>query len=79
MSLIFELKEDNPNMRKVAIYSLTPKAALVAYIMQDIFHNMNTWEYPEMVKGMRQSDTVPDHWYYDDFIGRRVLSAYPDN
>ncbi len=78
MSLIFELKEGNPDVRKVAIYSLSPKKALIAYIMQNIFHNMNTWEYPETIKGMRQSDTVPDHWYYDDFKGRRVLSAYPD-
>lgn len=46
--------------------------------MQNIFHNMNTWEYPETIKGMRESDTVPDHWYYDDFMGRRVLAAYPD-
>lgn len=78
MSLIFELKEGNPDVRKVAIYSLSPKKALIAYIMQNIFHNMNTWEYPETIKGMRQSDTVLDHWYYDDFKGRRVLSAYPD-
>ena len=50
MSLIFELKEGNPDVRKVAIYSLSPKKALIAYIMQNIFHNMNTWEYPETIK-----------------------------
>ena len=76
-SQIYVLEEGSPDMQKKTEYSLEPKKALVAFIMQDIHHNFNTWEYPEIIKGMRQSDTVPDHWYYDDIAGRRVIAAYP--
>ena len=77
VSLIYELREGDPNVRKKAEYTIEPKKALVAFIMQDIFKNYNTKEYPEELKGMRESDTVKDHWYYDDYKGRRVIAAYP--
>ena len=77
MTCIFELKVGDPAIRKKAEYSIAPKKALVAFVMQNVYHNYNTWEYPEQIKGMRESDTVKDHWYYDDFSGRRVLAAYP--
>ena len=76
-SLIYELREGDPNIRKKAIYTIEPKEALISYVMQEIFGNYNTWEYPEELKGMRESDTVKDHWYYDDYKGRRVIAAYP--
>lgn len=77
VSLIYELREGDPNIRKKAIYTIEPKKALISYVMQEIFGNYNTWEYPEELKGMRESDTVKDHWYYDDYKGRRVIAAYP--
>ena len=77
MTDIWELKEGVGEMQRVATYSLPPKAALVAYIMQAIKNDWSTWQYPEVIKGMRESQTVSDHWYYDDFAGKRVLSAYP--
>lgn len=77
LSMIYELKEGNPDIRKRAEYTIEPKKALVAFIMQDIFKNYNTWEYPEELKGMKESSTVKDHWYYDDYKGRRVIAAYP--
>ena len=77
LSLIYELKEGNPNMRKIAAYSISPKKALICYIMQYIYNDFNTWEYPEELDGIRASDTVKDHWYYDDIPGRRVIAAYP--
>lgn len=75
--LIYELREGDPDIRKKAIYTIEPKKALISYVMQEIFGNYNTWEYPEEIKGMRKSDTVKDHWYYDDYKGRRVIAAYP--
>ena len=84
MTTIFMLEEGKPDVRRVASYSCSPKQALVAYVMQYIKNNWNTWEYPEMLEGMRESQTIADHWYYDLFKGRNakvnaVISAYPDN
>ncbi len=81
-SIIYELKEGCPNVRKVAEYSLPPKEAMVCFIEQTLKGNLNTWEYPEEIAGMRESDTIPDHWYYDVFRGRNgnvnaVYSSYP--
>ena len=77
MALIYVLKEGNPYAQKKAEYSLEPKKALIAFVMQDIHNNFNTWEYPEHIKGIRRSDTFADHWYYDDYPGRRAIAAYP--
>ncbi|QHJ85063.1 MAG: hypothetical protein [Bacteriophage sp.] len=75
---IFELKENSDSaVHKVAEYTVSPKQALVDYIKQDIYKDYCTWTYPELIKGMRESDIVSDHWFYDDFKGRRVISACP--
>lgn len=76
MSMIYELKEcDSYGPRKLVEYSVPPKRALVCYIMQRLEGNGNTWEYPEIVPGMREGSNGA--WYFDDFKGRRVLCAYP--
>ncbi len=49
----------------VCEYSIEPKPAMVAYLMQTIHHNYNTWQYPEVIDGMYQSNVCPDNWYYD--------------
>ena len=82
-STIYELREnEGPELKKRAVYSLPPKKAIVCYIEQVLFHNTNTWDYPEEIEGMRQSSTVADHWYFDEFRDRHgvngVLAAYPD-
>ena len=74
MSMIYELMERG-GLRKVAEYSLPPKAALVAFIEQDVRKNFQTWNYPTLIDGMREG--ARGHWYYDDFTGKRVLAAYP--
>ena len=84
MTTIYEIKEGSTDVRRKASYSLEPKKAMVAYIEQHLNYNYNTWEYPEIIEGMRESSTVADHWYYDLFKGRNaeyngVISAYPDN
>ena len=83
-TVIWKLEEGDPNMQQVAVFTLPPKEALVAYIKQNIENNYNTWEYPEIIKGMRESDTLADHWYYDVFKQRNgeyngVLAAYPES
>ena len=74
LSLIFELKEQG-GLNKVAGYTLPPKQALVAYIEQTIRNNFHMWNYPLMINGMREG--TPNHWYFDDHAGKRVLAAYP--
>ena len=78
LTCIFELKENGDSgIHKVAEYNLQPRQAMIAYIEQSIYNNFNTWTYPEAIAGIRQSDMVPDHWYYDDIRGDRVIAAYP--
>ncbi len=84
MSTIWVLKDGDPDMKKVAEYSLPPKAALVAYIEQNINNNLNTWEYPEHIEGMRESELLADHWYFDLWKSRGaefngVVAAYPSD
>ena len=81
-SMIYILEEGNPQMRKVAEYSTSPKEALVAYVEQFVFENFNTWEYPEKIEGMRESSTLADHWYFDlwkskGYKRNSVIAAYP--
>lgn len=65
MSKILSLKEGESGIKELAIYSLPPKKAMVCFIEQFLRGNYNTWEYPEEIEGMRESDTVGNHWYYD--------------
>ena len=76
-SIIYEVKEGSPEIKKKAYYSLDPKSALVSYIRQSIYKDYNTARYPSIILGMRESDTVMDHWYYDDILGKRVICSYP--
>ena len=76
-TIIYELKENGDgNINKIAEYTLHPKDALVCFIMQSR-KNFNTWDYPKEIKGMRESNTTPNHWYFDDDVNERVLAAYP--
>lgn len=82
VTIIYTLTEGEPDIRKRAEYTLPPKKALVCFIEQFINKNFNTWEYPEEIKGMRESETVKDHWYFDVFsksLGDKnmVVAAYP--
>lgn len=81
-TVIYTLTEGEPGVRKRVEYTLPPKKALVCYVEQYINNNWNTWEYPEEIKGMRESQTIKDHWYYDVFRKslsdkNMVVAAYP--
>lgn len=80
ITAIFKLEENNNRIIKIAEYALKPKEALRNYIMQFIKNDMNFWDYPECVEGMRESKTAPGRWYYDitdPAHGCGVLAAYP--
>ena len=74
-AMIYELKDGDPNMHKVAMYTIPPKRAMVCYVKQIVEGNYNTFTYPETLKGMRESETLKDHWYYD--LDGSTLAAYP--
>ena len=74
MTRICKLHPDGRIIEVGTIFYVDPKPALVAHIMQVIYHNYNTWEYPEIVDGMYPSK-VSNSWYYDTLDGG-VLAAY---
>lgn len=77
MSRILELKDNgSTEPQVVAIYSCTPKTALICYIMQNVFHNYHSWEYPETLEGIWESSIIKNNWYYTDSEGQRTLAAY---
>lgn len=74
LSLIYELDE-NGKLEKKAEYTCSTKQALINYVMQFKKKNFNTWTYPKELKGMRESPTVKDHYYYD--YNNLVIASYP--
>lgn len=79
MAQIYVLKDADPDIKKVAEYNLPPRMALVCYIKQQLLGDYNTANYPDLISGMRESDTLSDHWYFDDNISKDpgVIAAYP--
>jgi hypothetical protein len=72
-SKIIELKANGEQEEK-ALYSLSPKKALIAYVMQNIKRNNNTWDYPEELEGIKESGTKSNVFYYDD--GNVVIGSF---
>lgn len=73
MSYIYVIVPDG-NILAVAGYTLEPKAALVAYIMQYKHGNYNTWDYPLEIPGMRMSE-MTKNWYYNDADGSTYVAT----
>lgn len=72
---------ENGDISCVATYSksMTAKQALRNYIMQFLKHEMNTWDYPEEVKGMWKaaSDFCDrERWYFTDTNNGNTYSCY---
>ena len=74
ISIIYELNE-NGDVTEKARYSIDTKQALIAYIMQKQ-NNFNTWEYPTELKGIRESKTKQNHYYFD-YNENIVIGSYP--
>lgn len=77
MTNIFVIDEQSGKIMRKATYSLDPKKALIAYVMQSR-GNMNTWEYPESLDGIRESKKAANHFYYDDLKHNLIIAAYPE-
>ena len=76
MTNIFTMDEQSGKIMRTASYSLDPKQALIAYVMQSR-GNMNTWEYPTDLQGIRESTKAANHFYYDDIKHNLIIAAYP--
>lgn len=76
MTQIYEMNERTGHIENKASYSLDPKSAIIAYIEQK-HGNMNTWEYPRNISGIRESQTVKNHYYYNDIPNGVIIASYP--
>jgi hypothetical protein len=77
MTDIYEMNEKTGNIKRLATYSTEPKQSMINFIMQELRHNFNTWQYPENIESIRESKMAPNHFYYDDIVNSRVIAAYP--
>lgn len=71
---IREVLDGGEGRRLVAIYSLPPKKALIAFVERER-GNYNTWEYPNAIPGMFRSAFMEDRWYIEDKLNKRTLCA----
>lgn len=76
MTDIYTMDEKTGKIERAAVYSLDPKQAIIAYIMQ-ARKNFNTWNYPADMPGIRESGRRVNHLYYDDMANGRIIAAYP--
>ena len=63
--------EDNGTIEELAIYSLEPKAALIAFIQQSK-GNMNTWDYPTEMVGIHEKR---NRFYFLDLPNNITIGA----
>ena len=74
---VYSMDEKSGVIIIVADYSIEPKKALIAYVMQQQ-GDWNTWTYPDHIEGIRESAKAKNHYYYDDLANNRILAAYPN-
>lgn len=74
LSIIYSMDEKTGDITRKAEYTLPAKKALIAYIMQYVKHDFNTWFYPDNIDGMRQSSNGEKGFYYDH--AGIILAAY---
>lgn len=73
---VYSIKIGTPGIKELCQYSVEPKKALIAFLRQQD-GDYHTWDYPDNIKGIRESLTKEDHWYYDDIKNKRIIAAYP--
>lgn len=78
MAIIFTMTCGNGAIVYRTTYSLTTKAALIAYIMQQR-GNYNWWTYPDNLEGISESPTLQNHFYFDDEKNDQIIASYPVN
>ena len=75
-SLVYEVKNDNGQINKLATYSVDAKKAMIAFIRQQE-NDYNTNSYPSIIEGMRKTP-IKNGWLYDDLINNRILVSYEE-
>lgn len=73
-TIITLLNDETGKIEEKAIYTIEAKKALIAYIMQYVKNNWNTWTYPENIKGIFGSTKRENTFYYETDKG--ILQAY---
>jgi ABC-type Mn2+/Zn2+ transport system ATPase subunit len=73
---IYEMEERSGKITRKAEYTIEPQKAIIAYIQQKR-GNYNTWTYPATMEGIRESQTVKNHFYYDDIPNNIIIAVYP--
>lgn len=63
MTDIYEIAANGSGARKVAVYSLPPEKALVAYLRQKT-GDFDTWAYPETLTGITKSRRIEGAYNY---------------
>lgn len=72
---IFKCDGDG-NIVQLAVYSLNPEEALIAWIYQNLRNDFNTWDYPKHMKGVKPCKRGTGY-YYEDRKTDTVYAAYP--
>jgi hypothetical protein len=79
VSIIRKLDADG-ELHNLAVYSLEPKAALIAYYMQNEKKTYNTWDYPKDLDVIRERPMGLGFMYSvgDDLIYSRLQEEQAD-
>jgi hypothetical protein len=75
---IYKMDEKTGKIDRQATYTVPGKQAIINYIMQYIKHNFNTWQYPQDINGIRESDSRKHTYYYDDIPNNSIIMAYEE-
>lgn len=68
--------DSNGTITQLAVYSLEPEKALIAWIYQNLRNDFNTWDYPKHMKGVKPCKRGTGY-YYEDRKTDTVYAAYP--
>jgi hypothetical protein len=74
VTTIYALTNDG-KITERAVYSISAKQALIAYIMQYIRKNWNTWQYPQEINGIFESPTKKGVFHFEDINNDRILTS----
>lgn len=73
---IFKCDGDG-SITRLAVYSLNPEEALIAWIYQNLRNDYSTWNYPKHIKDVKPCRRSTGY-YYEDKKTDTVYAAYPE-
>ena len=76
MSVVLKFDENDLDSEPIerVVYALSPRVAMVYYIMQFVKKNFMWEKYPKHIDGIFSSAKVKDIWYYDKLDGVILVS-----